>query len=104
MTSIFTRSVLGKVADERRRQPAKWGEQNHPNGTGEEFAAQADIARAACEFAFATGEGTWAHILSEEFFEALAEADPVKLREELVQVAAVATSWVECIDRTETSA
>jgi hypothetical protein len=42
---------------------------------------------------------TWAHILTEEFYEALAEADPEKLREELVQVAAVAVAWVECLDR-----
>lgn len=29
-----TESVLAEVLAERARQDAKWGEQNHPNGTG----------------------------------------------------------------------
>jgi hypothetical protein len=45
------------------------------------------------------GDLTWDGILLEEVYEALAEADPVKLREELVQVAAVAASWVVALDR-----
>lgn len=40
------------------------------------------------------GEPTWANVLGEEFFEALAEDDWPKLRAELIQVAAMATSWV----------
>jgi len=41
---------------------------------------------------------TWEMILLEEVWEALAETDPVKLRAELIQVAAVAVAWVEDID------
>jgi hypothetical protein len=66
-----TMRVLDEVQDERRRQDAKWGEQNHPDGT----------------------------IALEEVFEALVETDPAKLRDELLQVAAVAVAWVEAIDR-----
>jgi malonyl CoA-acyl carrier protein transacylase len=42
---------------------------------------------------------TWEHILTEEHYEAMAEEDPTRLREELIQVAAVAVAWVEAIDR-----
>jgi hypothetical protein len=47
------------------------------------------------------GEGvcTWRDILLEEVAEAFAEDDPGRLRAELIQVAAVATQWVEAIDR-----
>lgn len=41
----------------------------------------------------------WLHILREEVAEAFAETDPVALRGELVQVAAVAVAWAEAIDR-----
>ena len=34
---------------------------------------------------------------------ALAEVEPAKLREELIQVAAVAVAWIEAIDRREVS-
>ena len=70
------------VAHEQDRQREKWGEQNHD-------------AR------------TWALILGEEVGEVsraiLAElfGGMGYVREELVQVAAVACSWIECIDRRE---
>ncbi|MFE4658123.1 hypothetical protein ACFRFJ_15740 [Streptomyces hydrogenans] len=84
---------------ERQAQLAKWGEQKHPDGTGSPVqAAEADKARAGCQDAFARGEGTWMHVLVEEVFEALAEDDLVKLRAELVQVAAVAAAWIRDID------
>jgi hypothetical protein len=47
--------VLAEIADERARQDAKWGEQNHPDGTGhKKFAVMRDAARAACERAAAS--------------------------------------------------
>lgn len=98
MTAVLT--VLGEVAEERRSQDEKWGEQSHPNGTGgARYERQAIHFREECDRRHAEGEGTWADILTEEFFEALAEADVEKLRVELIHVAAVATAWVECIDR-----
>lgn len=103
--------VLGEVAAERSRQDAKWGEQNHPDGTGAvwEFCSgqhagwaqeAADDARRRCQEAVdRTWGDTYALILNEEVAEAFAEDDPTKLREELLQVAAVAVAWVEKLDR-----
>lgn len=92
--------VLEEVAAERIRQNAKWGEQNHPDGTGQPHAAHKPYrARKDCESAFEEGRGTWRHILIEEVAEAEAESDVWRLREELIQVAAVAVAWIEAIDR-----
>ena len=94
-----TETALADIGEERERQFTKWGPQHHPDGTGHPSAAfQRDQARARCDAAAAEGRVTWNHILTEEFCEARAETDPVKLRKELVQVAAVATAWVEDID------
>lgn len=115
-----------EVLAERDRQDAKWGEQNHPDGTGPDTLPLGDFSwrrayqdgkahtldgtsaktLAACatevtDVAAKQGHVTWADILTEEHFEALAEADPVKLRAELIQVAAVAIQWVAAIDRRE---
>ncbi len=88
------------VARERLRQVEKWGEQNHPDGTGGEHAEfLVDVSRFACENARKAGTLTWLDILREETEEAAAEVDPEKLRAELVQVAAVAVAWIEHIDR-----
>ena len=92
--------AVARVAAERRRQEAKWGQQNHPDGTGlpgDQVAA--DQARQACEDAHHAGKQTYRLILDEEYREALAETDPERLVEELVQVAAVACGWVEAIRR-----
>ena len=118
--------VMNEVENERYRQHAKWGEQNHPNGTGDyaddltaqdiEYiaaatsepghreamtpgAAMAEAAKFIVDYASKNKVVTHAQILTEEFFEALAESDPLKLRAELIQVAAVAVQWIECIDR-----
>lgn len=94
-------AVLGEVLEERRRQHLKWGEQNHPDGTGmdpmmEKFAR---LAKLACNEAAKTGTLTWRYILDEEVAEANAESSEIALRAELIQVAAVATAWIEAIDR-----
>lgn len=107
--------VLLEVLTERVRQDEKWGEQNHPDGTGSARATTAGIqrdpyiaevrrgrakeAQEACDRAAIGGYCTFRHILDEEVREAFAEDDPVKLRAELVQVAAVAVKWIEAIDR-----
>ena len=92
--------ILPEIAAERARQDAKWGEQNHPDGTGNEgFINRANMAKMSCNIAAKHGTITYRHILDEEVQEAFAESDPVKLRAELVQVAAVAVAWIECIDR-----
>lgn len=98
----FLNPVERAVRDEREAQDAKWGEQNHPDGTsGHNFRREADIARRSCQRAARDGGVTWFHILREEFWEAMSETDTAKLRTELIQVAAVAQAWVEAIDRRE---
>lgn len=92
--------VLNEVFQERVRQDAKWGEQNHPNGTSIAiFKNMADEFRKECDKAHREGTLTWRHIMLEEFYEALAEEDPSALRKELVQTIAVGTGWIEAIDR-----
>lgn len=95
----MTESVLREVLAERQRQDAKWGEQNHPDDTSVDDEPWADWAREDCDRAARDGKLTWRLILGEEVWEAFAETDPVKLRAELIQVAAVAVNWVEAIDR-----
>ncbi|ADJ47892.1 hypothetical protein AMES_6067 [Amycolatopsis mediterranei S699] len=104
-----TFTVLAEVSAERAHQDAKWGQQNHPDGTGPDVplsirrmldAADAAFdARHQVESSAKAGTLTWLEILSEEFFGALAEDDPAALRAELVQVAATAVCWIEAIDR-----
>lgn len=119
------RKVAADVRTERARQDQKWGEQNHPDGTGPRVALLGDFpysydvnaprqtspldgwtatelsdtAKANTDIAAKNDNVAWSDILLEEVFEALAESDPVKLRTELVQVAAVAQQWAEAIDR-----
>lgn len=113
---LFTTPGLGRIAaevdDERARQDARFGEQNHPDLAGD-AEAQCDAREVFDEWAqnyrdinaaqFAPRDPDhrldWAGILLEEVYEALAEADPARIREELVQVAAVACAWVAAIDR-----
>lgn len=103
--------ALAEVAAERARQDEKWGEQNHPDGTGPDVNwtrhigpahAVRDTYRELTDYHAHNAEGeplTWLDILREEIGEAFAEDDPRALRAELVQVAAVAVQWVQAIDR-----
>ncbi len=97
-------SVLVDVAAERARQDAKWGEQNHVDAdalAGHPIPA-APVAKRTVDRAAKGGYLTWADILIEEVAEAIDEAvsgATGALREELIQVAAVATQWAEAIDR-----
>lgn len=91
--------ALADVVAEREAQDRMWGVQDFPDGTEPGFTARAEEAKQECAAAWARGELTWRHILTEEFYEALAESDPRSLRNELVQTAAVALKWVQCLDR-----
>lgn len=98
--SRSTYEIAGEIVGERCAQDAKWGQQNHPDGTGSASDARyAQSAKALCDLYAARGTATWKMILDEEVREAFAESDPAKLREELIQVAAVAAAWAESIDR-----
>lgn len=92
--------ALENVGRELLRQHRKWGEQNHPDGTGQTYAAAVrEAARQATDKAAAAGNLTWRLILLEEVWEALAETDEDLLARELEQVAAVAVQWRTTITR-----
>lgn len=112
--------IAQEVLDERIRQDAKWGEQNHPDvdpvlmgrpgGCAPQRMAQeyeiptAPRAKQLCDIAARRGEQSWGSILVEEVAELIEAAtlgDSVATREEAIQVAAVAQQWVEAIDRRE---
>lgn len=108
----ITYRVLGEVLAERARQDERWGEQNHPDMSGDSttqcdardmFARWAQNYRDINSGQFDPRDSDprldWTGILLEEVYEALAEDDSAKLRSELVQVAAVAAAWIESIDR-----
>lgn len=91
--------VLPEIADERERQDEKWGEQNHPGGTGPGYVPDTKRARERCQRATRLGLVSCRDILEEEVYEAFAESDPDLLRAELVQVAAGTVAWIEKLDR-----
>lgn len=107
------KGILREIAEERIRQEDKWGEQNHPDGTGttwiedlmpftwrdDRAAHIALLAKAQCEREARQGKQTWRGIALEEIAEAFAETDPVLLRAELMQSAAVLVNWIGAIDR-----
>lgn len=106
-----TGSMCRELKAERARQDVRWGEQNHPDMTGqpslEWFTAQAERSRDRAEHHARTGTLAWDHILQEEWDEAREQAaygNTHNLRTELVQVMAVAAAWVEAIDRREVAA
>lgn len=75
------------------------GDQSRPDGTSSHnFARIADQARRNCEKADRDGYVTWSHIARKEFWAAMAETDPVKLRAGLLQLGAVCAAWVCDID------
>lgn len=112
-------AVYSEIAAEVTRSTEKHGDQSHvPLGTGDQvpllhgtklakpfehvpvtMGTLAYTARQVTDNSFAIGGGTWADILLEEVAEALAEDDPVRVRAELVQVAAVAVKFIDAIDR-----
>lgn len=104
--AAVTNGVLHEVADERRRQDEKWGEQNHamvggpfPEARRAQWARQADFWKKCNDGRVTSGQMGFDGILLEEVYEALCEEDFTKLREELVQVAAVAVGMIEALDR-----
>jgi len=95
--------IFGKINEERFRQDDKWGEQNlpmltHPF-TSKEFNLAAIQCKELCNKAITDGTISWRHILIEEVMEVFAEDNPNKQAEELIQVAAVSISMIECLRR-----
>jgi hypothetical protein len=103
--------VIEEIKEERKRQDAKWGVQNHPcldlgllNRSPERMCEEYEIptesrAKQLCDRSFLVGSGTFAHIAVEEMSEVVSAFDIHKRREELIQLAAVCVAWIEKIDR-----
>lgn len=102
-----------EIVEESGRQVEKFGIQHHRDGTGKGYGSDmlvdldrfgvdstnvvADVARIRADHYAGLNGGNaleWEQILTEEFFEALEESGWPALRKELLQVAAVALSWV----------
>jgi len=100
--------IFDEIRAERRRQDEKFGEQNHPMlGKQLKFPEmgpypselilvnQLELTKERIE----AGVHGWLDVLIEEICEAFLETEPEKQREEMVQVAAVAVSIIEYLDR-----
>jgi hypothetical protein len=94
--------IFAAISRECEQQDKKWGEQNHPMNRSATIPSlykslaekkKYDVARGNLE-----GNINWADILLEEVYEAFAETDPVKQREEMIQVAAVAVQIIKCLN------
>lgn len=108
---MSTQSVLADVAQERRRQRARYGDNaTVPIDTGPESQWLKPITNAGAaqiesnlrlEYELnehATGTTTWVRLIREETAEAFMETDLAKLRTEAVQAAALWVSLIERID------
>lgn len=93
--------VLAEVGDERERQEAKWGQQDHPWRTGWPWQSvqAADMAKGDVDYLAEEGRLDYAGILTEEYHEALEARTIEEQRAELIQVAAVAVAAIESLDR-----
>ncbi|MFF2954313.1 hypothetical protein ACFVVU_23585 [Kitasatospora sp. NPDC057965] len=99
------RAFAEAIDAERARQIARWGDQRYLDLHGDaalqcdqrdHFQQSADYYRSLNERG---AEPDWSTVLLEEAYEAVAEADPAKIRAELIQVAAVCAAWIHDIDR-----
>lgn len=94
--------VFADVVEERIRQQALWGNQRKPMLEIPESTSLDLHRRLAIALKDSNdnhiGGSSWDNILLEEVHEAFAESDPVRQREELVHVAAVAIEIIEHID------
>lgn len=105
--------IFDELLEERRRQDAKWGEQNHPSvpQTATGYVYRADevcgalripsegFAKKVCAFRVATGTLSWSDIALEELAEAVSAPTEGMRRDELVQLGAVIVAWIQAIDR-----
>ena len=86
--------VFNEILQERERQNAKWGEQNHSDEVwalilGEEFG---ELQKAILERA---------HAVSGNYIGPLSQQPDEQVHTELIHVAAVAYQWLEAMQRRE---
>jgi len=104
-----TLGILELVLEERKRQEARYGAAHATleHGSGPETRwlgpytgapaseIQEELRRDYEDWEDEVGHPTWLHLVREEVAEAFEEDDPRRLKEELVQVAALCVSWAE---------
>jgi hypothetical protein len=93
--------IFEEIVAERNRAEQKHGKQFLPLGCSKARTYKADYARDLCESARKRNRLTWRHVLTEEIEESFAEDDKSKIREELVQCAAIIFKMIEAIDNGE---
>jgi hypothetical protein len=107
LASCQTTEVLLEVREERGRQYARYGDNSDlEDGTGTAWLKPITNLDAASieqrlrqEYnSHGVTAPSWMHLLREELAEALTETNSKRLREELLQVAALAVSWIEKLD------
>jgi hypothetical protein len=102
--------IRSDIVNEFYRARAKHGDEaSLPLGMGPDespfwrghfnFLDLATLAKSVTDRRAKNGTCTWTDIIVEEMFEMLAESDTVRVREEAVQVAAMAMAIIEKIDR-----
>ena len=95
--------ILMDIVNERHRQDEKWGEQTHPftRLSANHHKLLADSWKDANDRVNQdpNQEITWDAIALEELHEAFAETDPVLIRREAIETAAVMVALVEDLDR-----
>ena len=94
--------IIAEIKQERLNQDAKFPGQQWPLGGGGHYSDICTEARRSCERHAKYGNLTWLDIISEEVFEAFAEVDVARAREEYIQVAALALAIIEAIDEGKT--
>lgn len=99
-TQIRRMGISEEILAERDRQDERFGEQ-WEMPLGADVSDRFSYLTKACTYKSINGSSAkdFASMLLEEVYEALAESDPQKMREELIQVLAVAMKMVEKIDR-----
>ena len=107
--------IFEEYKQERERQDKKWGPQSWPslnqvlvNRDGgctpqrmcEHFEIPSENrAKFLCDHAFETNEGCWPPIVVEELSEVVSAENEEKRRQELIQLGAVVTAWIQDIDK-----
>lgn len=93
--------AIRDVIIERKRQDLKWGQQNHRHGMHPTGHTELAERKAKDIFAAAQtiGNLSWKFILEEEIAELFNSAHIEDIRNEAIQVAAVAVALVESLDR-----
>lgn len=105
VSNDYQARIIGEVLIERDRQDRKHGEPriDRPDLHVGRIATAALFDEQACkdatDEAARKGEEAWSDVLTEEVAEAYNAPEREALREELIQIAAVAIAWVEHLDR-----